>query len=85
MHHDIQLSHHPLDIHRPNSVPNVAFASELHSVFLGAVWNGDRHDATPDEGTGNQNLEGGVIRKGIGMPCTGATVSIIKCEWMVSL
>jgi len=61
VHHDVRLSRRLMVIHRPHSVPNVPFTRQLHSVLLGAVRNGDRYDAAPDEGSGHQNPEGGVI------------------------
>jgi len=55
------LSRHSLVIHRPNPVPNVTFNGKLRPVLPGAVRNGDRHDATLDQGPGNQDPQGGVI------------------------
>ena len=61
VHHNIHLSCLPLDIHRPDSVPNVTLIGKLRSVLLGAVRNGNRHDDAPDEGSANQNSQVGVI------------------------
>ena len=60
VHHNIRLSRHPLDIPRPNSVPDVTLTRKLRPVLLSAVWNGDRHDAAPDEGPGDESTQSGV-------------------------
>jgi len=84
MHHDIRLSRHPLDIRRSNSVPNGPFTRKPLSVLLGTVRNGDRHDATPDQGSGNQNPQGGVIQKGIELGCHAQIVLLIIVSRMWS-
>ena len=76
VHHDVRLSRHPLDVHGPDSVPNVTLIGKPLPVLLGAVRDGDRHDDAPDEGSASQNSQVGVIKlRGIvqtrvRMPCT---------------
>jgi len=61
VYHDVRLHRRPMVVHQPDPVPNVTFARQLHPILPGAVRNGDRHDATPDEGSGHQNPQSGVI------------------------
>ena len=62
VHHDPRLSRHPLDVHQPDSVPNVTLIGKPLPVLLGAVRDGDRHDDAPDERSANQNSQAGVIK-----------------------
>lgn len=61
MHDDLRLPRRPLDIHRPDSVPDVSFTGKLRPFLLGAVLDGGRYDVTPDGLSANQNPQGGVI------------------------
>jgi len=61
VHHDVRLHRRLMVVHQPNPVPNVTFARQLHPILPSAIWNGDRHDATPDEVSGRQNAQSGVI------------------------
>jgi hypothetical protein len=66
LHHNLCLPRLPLDIHRPDSIPNVAPTGKLHPILFGPVRYGNRHDSTPDEGSTNKNSQGGVIERGRG-------------------
>lgn len=48
VYHDVRLPCRPVVIPRSDPVPNVIFTGHIPPVLLGAVRNGDRHDAAPD-------------------------------------
>lgn len=48
VYHHLRLSRLFLDVHWPNSIPNVGFNGKLCPILPGAVWDGGRHGRTPD-------------------------------------
>ena len=79
VYYDARLPRRPMVISRSDPVPNDILTGHIHPILLGAVRNGDRHDATLDKSSGRQTPQGGVIRmeaiRRVRILCIGATSS----------